>query len=73
MLLSSYLWSEWWKLYADFPAHTHNNGKAEVPEAPIFASVVHYYAALRGLTTQEIASALGWPPENTKQILNSLE
>jgi HEAT repeat protein len=60
-------------LYADFPVYTHNNGKAEVSEAPIFASVVHYYAALRGLNTQEIATALGWPQENAKQILNSLE
>lgn len=64
---------QWWNLYADFPTHTRKQGDIEISEAPLFASVVHYYAALRGVHTWEIAEALHWPQEETKHILRSLE
>ena len=67
-------YSGWWGLYADFAAYTHTDKHGvEVSEAPIFASVVHYYMALRGFNTQKIADTLGWPQESAKEILHSLE
>jgi HEAT repeat protein len=67
-------YSGWWGLYAEFATYTQKNENGvKLSEAPIFASVVHYYMALRGFNTQKIADVLGWPRESAKEILHSLE